>query len=215
MNDEMFVLIEASKLSMDDEFMQYRPKTAREKEFKDLLEDVIRNEIDDFWHPRIDPTLDEVENICFKVGKKPAVGNSYNWWRENAKKFNPMHNSRLGTKSQYIAFIGVFIKTLVVEGWMVDEAWNAVCNDSQKLGHYWNSENAKHKFELTGSRVIAGFCDLANTIKILADDEDAGVFWFAGGGYNFNSVRNPLVDLGNSSNCNGRQSMCVGWIVMD
>jgi len=214
MNDEMFVLIEASKLSMDDEFMQYQPKTAREKEFKDLLEDVIRNGIDDFWHPRIDPTLDEVENICFKVGKKPAVGNSYNWWRENAKKFNPKRNSRLGTKSQYIAFLGVLIKALVAEGWPVSKAWDAVCDDSRQLGHYWNSENAKSDFEPTGSREIVGFYDLANTCKLLAEDEEAGGFWLASGSYLGDSIGNSLVDLGYGYDCDGGLNRGVGWLVL-
>ena len=51
MNDEMFVLIEASKLSRDDEFMQYKPKFDSEKELKDLLEVVIKKGIPDFWRP--------------------------------------------------------------------------------------------------------------------------------------------------------------------
>ena len=214
MNDEMFVLIEASKLCMDDEFMQYQPKTDREKMFKALLEEVIKKGIADFWRPRMDPTLDEVENICFKIGKKPAVGNSYNWWRENAKKFNPMRKSRLGTKSQYIAFLGVFIKTLVAEGWTLDEAWNAVCNDSKKLGHYWNSENAKHDFEPTGSRAIAGFYDLANTCKVLEDEEETIEFWLVGGSYRDGSYYVPLADLGHRNFCNLNLNFSVGWIVL-
>ena len=152
MNDEMFVLIEASKLSMDDEFMKHKPNSKRELVLKNALEAVIKKGIPNFWRPRMDPTLDKAENICFKTGKKPAVGKSYNWWRDNAKKFNPRRKSRLGTKSQYIAFLGVLIKTLIAEDWTVDEAWDAVCNNSEKLGHYWNSENVKHEFEPTGSR---------------------------------------------------------------
>jgi len=214
MNDEMFVLIEASKLSMDDEFMQYQPKTDREKEFKDLLENVIKKGIADFWCPRMDPTLDEAENICFKAGEKPAVGKSYNWWRENAKNFNPRWSSRLGTRSQYVAFLGVLIKALVAEDWTVDEAWNLVCNDSRQLGNYCDSQNAKHAFEPTGSRAIAGFCDLANTYKILAGDEEAGGFWLAGGYYGVDSNLDPLAGLGRGSHCFNCLYFGVGWLVL-
>lgn len=72
-------------------------------------------------------------------GQKPAVGKSYNSWIEIVK------NSKwcIGTKSQYIAFLGVLIKRIVDKGWTVDEAWKAVCSDSKKLGHYINSDNAK------------------------------------------------------------------------
>jgi len=215
MNDEMFVLIEASKLSMDDEFMQYRPKTDREKEFKDLLENVIKKGIADFWCPRMDPTLDEAENICFKAGEKPAVGKSYNWWRENAKNFNPRWSSRLGTRSQYVAFLGVLIKALVAEDWTVDEAWNLVCNDSRQLGNYCDSQNAKHDFEPTDSRAIAVFYDLVNTYKILKDTEETGGFWLAGGSRLDYSYFYPLADLTYHVSCDCDNVIGVGWIVMD
>ena len=214
MNDEMFVLIEASKLSMDDEFMQYQPNNDSEKKFKDLLEDVIKKGIADFWRPRMDPTLDEVENICFKAGEKPAVGKSYNWWRENAKRFNPKRKSRLGTKAQYVAFLGVLIKTLVTDGWTVDEAWDAVYNNSEKLGHYWNSENAKCDFEPTGSRAIAGFYDLANTYKVLEEDEKTDGYWCVGGSYYDWSDSLPLADLSYHSRRLDYHDYGVGWIVL-
>jgi len=212
--DDIFVCIKASELSLDDEFMQYQPKTDREKKFKEWLEEVIKKGIDDFWRPRMDPSFDKKGNICFKAGEKPAVGKSYKWWRENARKFNPKRKSRLGTKSQYIAFLGVLIKALVAEDWDIDEAWNAVCNDSKKLGHYWNSENAKHTFEPTGSRAIAGFYDLANAYKILAEDEEAGGFWVAGGSYYFDGDYYPLAGLGHCFDCSGTLIDSVGWLVL-
>jgi len=213
-DDDLFVCIKASELSLDDEFMQHKPNGEREQKLKDALEAVIKKGILDFWRPRMDPSFDKKGNICFKAGEKPAVGNSYNWWRDNAKKFNPKRRSRLGTKSQYIAFLGVLIKTLVAEDWDIAEAWDAVCNDSEKLGHYWNSENAKHAFEPTGSRAIVGFYDLANTCKILAEDEEAGGFWLAGGYYGHGSNNIPLAVLGHYGGCNNVLSGSVGWLVL-
>ncbi|MBP3285133.1 MAG: hypothetical protein J6M02_06495 [Clostridia bacterium] len=214
-DDDLFVCIKASELSLIDEFMQHRPKSEKERILKGRLKDVILKRIDDFWRPRMDPTLDEAENICFKAGKEPAVGRSYNWWHENAKKYCPKRKSRLGTKSQYVAFLGVLIKTLVDEGWTVDEAWDAVCNDSKKLGHYRNSENARYDFEPTGSSAIAGFYDLVNTCKILAEDEETGGFWLVGGCYFNFSSNHPLADLGHYiDGCNYDLNNGVGWLVL-
>jgi len=218
MNDEMFVLIEASKLSLDDEFMRHRPKNLNERVFKDMLEKVIKKGIADFWRPRMDPTFDEAGNICFKVGEKPAVGKSYNWWRENAKKFNLGRKSRLGTKEQYIAFLGVLIKELIAENWSVDNAWDAVCKNSWKLGHFYDSPFSKKDFEPTGSRAVAGFYDLANTCKILAEDEDVGGLWLGSGAYNCDSYFHPIYSLGHYNyqyHYDNDLDISVGWIVMD
>lgn len=73
----------------------------------------------------------------------------------------------------------------------------AVVSDSKNLGHYWNSKNAKHAFETTGSREICGCFDLANTYKILScTNDEVGGFWLAGGNYyDFSSFYIPLTDL--------------------
>ena len=214
--DNDFILIEAEKLSMKDTFMKYEPKTDRGKEAKALISAVIEKKVKNFYRPKCDPSFTEDgEGICFVSGKRPAVGKSYDWWHDVAKKYNPERNSRLGTKLQYGAILGVLIKNLVEEGKNLEWAWNAVCNDSRELGHYWNSENAKHDFEPTGSRMICGFYDLANTYKILAEDEEAGGFWLAGGNYRKYGNNNPLADICHNCNRNNISDVSVGWIVLD
>jgi len=215
MNDEMFVLIEASKLSMDDEFMQHQPKTTKEQMLKSLLKYVIKKEIEDFWLPKMDPSLDRADNIYFKAGEQPAVGKSYNWWFENAKKFNSKRKSRLGTMSEYIAFLGVLIRSFIAEGWSADEAWDAVCNDAKKLVHYCDSQNAKYVLEPTGSRAIAGFYDLSNTNKILTEDEEFGRFWLAGGYFYSSSDYGPLNVLLLNGYSDYHLYHSVGWIVLE
>lgn len=213
---DTFVKVEASKLSLNDKFMKYLPETKAEKKLMEMITTVIKRGQKDFWRPKYDPSFNKAgTGICYQPGMAPAVGKSYNWWEKVAKEFNPECNSRLGTKSEYIAFLAVLIKKLVENGWTVANAWRAVCNDSKKLGHYRNSENAKHKFEVTGCREVCGFFDLANTYKILAEDEEAGGFWLAGGCYNFVSYFFPLAVLyhGNcrdSDDCYGS-----GWLVLE
>ena len=216
--DNVFVLVEASKLSLDDKFMKHNPTTAKEKEFKELLTKVIRKGIKDFYRPKYDPSFNgDGTGVTFKAGNKPAVGKSDKWWKKVAREFMPERHSRLGTKSEYVAFLGVLIKKLVEdEKWSVAKAWDAVCNNSKELGHYWNSEDAKHRFEDTGMREICGFFDLANTFKILAEDEDdcTGGFWLAGGDCGDYSDLYPLADLNRRTHLDYDRNFSVGWFVL-
>ena len=208
--------VEASELSTNEKFMKHNPKTKAERQFKELLEEAIKKGLRDFWRPIYDPSFYEVgTGICYQPGKKPATCRTYIWWETMAKNFLPECRSRLGTKYEYVAFLGVIIKKMVEIGWNVSEAWDMVCNDSKKLGHYWNSENAKYNLEDTGCREICGFFDFANTQKILAEDKETGGFWIAGGDYNKYSNTYPLAFI---DACNRRLyhfNSAVGWIVLE
>lgn len=210
------ILVEASKLSLNDKFMCHNPGSMNERRFKAHLTEVIQNGIKDFYRPKYDPSFNEDgTGICFEAGKKPALGQCYSWWKDVAKGINPSRNSRLGTESEYIAFLGVLIKSLVSEGWEVAEAWNSVCNDSEKLGHYLNSRDAKRTFELTGSREVCGFFDLGNTFKFLSENEGKGSFWLAGGYYFGYGYDYPLNNFVHSTNPYSGSDLSVGWIVFD
>jgi len=211
---DFLVCIEASKLRLTDDFMQYKVKRREEKKLKGLLEETIKKGVRDFYRPMLDPSISWDDGICFKVNGEPAVGKSYLWWKLKAKMFWHERNSRLGTKSEYIAFLGVLIKKLVEEGMEVSKAWKAVCSDSIELGHYWNSSDT-HTMLQTGTREICGFCDLANTRKILADDGDEGIFWKAGGCYDCNSISFTLADFEYHFEFSDPHKNAVGWIVFD
>ena len=212
--ESLFKLVPASLLTLEDDWLKYQPKTIAEMKFKNMVEDAIKSGIKDFWRPVCDPSFDDNGCICYEPGKKPAVGKSYNWWKENAKNFCPERGSRLGTKFEYVAFQAVLIKELVASGKSLSWAWNAVCSDSFALGHYWNSENAKYAFENTGSREICGWYDLANSNKILMEDQEADVFWFAGGCYGNFSSFNSLTNLYHCYKCNEDNSISCGWLVL-
>ena len=157
-----------------------------------------------------DPSIDENGSLQFVAGCKPAVDYSYNELKEIAIK----NGVQLGSKNQYVLFLATIIHRLVEEGWSKAGAFFAVCTDSNQLGHYWNSEKARHDFEVTGSRKIAGKCDLANTYKILKNDEKAGGFWVASGrchcyGYDF-----PLANLNLFSYYDIHYFYGVGWFVL-
>ena len=211
--NDVFVLIDASKLSIDDEFLQHEPQTDKQIKFKTFLIEAIKTgKLQDFYHPKYDPSLDDNGNICYIVGGKPAIKKQYEWWDEKAKLFMPERNSRLGTKNEYIAFLGVLIKKLVKGGWNVADAWKAVCDDSKQLGHYKNSNDSKNQLECTGSRQVAGLYDLANTCKILGKDK-RGNFLLASSDYCDSSEIYPLADIF-TANVSYDKINSVGWIVL-
>ncbi len=211
--DNILILIEASKLSLDDEFMKHKPITDAEKQFKGLLRRAIKSGVKDFYRPCLDPSFNKNGRLCYEAGNEPAVGKCFDWWVKSAKNFMSERGSRLGTELEYTAFLGVLIKELVAKGWSVKKAWDSVCNDSKKLGHYWNSKDAKFELEHTGSRKVGRFYDLANTCKILAEDEELNGFWLAGGTYFF-SHDCPLANLKHYRYCSNEISCSVGWIVI-
>ena len=212
-HETIFVQIEAESISRDDEFMQYHPSTKRAAHKKALIAEAIDSHVKNFYRPIMDPSIIE-DRIAYVGGQIPAVGKSYNWWFKAAKKYDPSHNSRLGTRLEYGAFLGVLIKKLVEEGNSIKWAWNAVCNDSEELGHYWDSENTKHGFETTGSRCICGFYDLANTYKVLAEDVEAEGYWLASGCCHGYSSSYPLAEHSHNTFCDSQLDNSVGWIVL-
>lgn len=215
-SSDLLVLIEAEKLSADAEFMKYEPVTLREKTTKSLILKAISEGVKNFYKPKCDPSFEEDgESICFAPGREPAVGKNYHWWLVETELYGKIYNCHVGTNLQYGAFLGVLISKLVEEGQTIEWAWNAVCNDSRELGHYWNSNNAKCKMEHTGSREICGLCDLANAYKILADHNDPEAFWLASGNYFSESREFPLAGLYLSYDGDAIDEGATGWLIVD
>lgn len=181
---DLLILVEAENLSMDDEFMQHAPTSKNVLFIKDLIVQAIQSGVKNFYHYNCDPSFanDYCTDIHFKPGEKPAIkaSKTLSWWADMAKKHCPERNSRLGTKLEYGAFLGVLIKKLIERGDTVEEAWNAICHDSHKIGyfHFEIEDFYEAGFAPTGSHPVCGINDLANTTKILLDDEG---FWSASG----------------------------------
>lgn len=210
-----FVKIEASKLSLTDEFMQHEPKTCKEKKLKARIEEAISSRVQDFFRPNMDPSFDEDGRIVYTAGISPATGKSYKWWEKAARKYCPERKSRLGNKNEYAAFIGVLIKKLVSDGLGVTQAWNLVCNEAEKLAHFSNSFGHKHVFEPTGAREVLGFYDLANTYKILMEDPIRKTFPLASGTCHCNSATYPLCGFFIYKEKKEELFDSVGWIVLE
>lgn len=215
--DDVFVLIEASKLREDDEFLNYFPKNDNEQLFKERLIKVIRKGVKDFWKPIYDPSFTEDGKIAFLKNAEVATGKSFVYWELFSKKYNPKRRSRLGKRSEYIAFLGVLMKLLFESGWELSKIWDSVCRNSYELGHYWNSNDTNHKIETTGSREVIVFCDLGNVCKIVSDDDDiCGGLWIVGGNYKYIADCCPISSMAHTycDRCGG----CInstGFIVYE
>ncbi len=189
---QALVKVHASELSLEDTFMTYKPKYRRDASLKKILTTIISQGIPDFWHPKYDPSIIN-GNICFVPDEKPAVYHSFNWWKKQFENIG----LQIGTRKQYIAFLGCLIKELVRIGVPVEDAWYKVCINSKDLGNFIKSnrlcEMLKAELGLTGRIEVCGFYDLGNTCKMLGEDhiyieEDYCYnsyegFYLAGGGY--------------------------------
>lgn len=213
--EKYFPIAKVSTLSLKDEFLKHEPETEEQRKFKNSLISAIKSGLSDFRAQRMDACFDEEGNICFKAGMKPAVWKlSVKEWKRVAKEFLPEKESRLGTTKERIAFLGLLIKYLIEEkGYEVSDAWEAVCDQSKDLGHYWDSENAKHDFEDTGSRQIGEWCDLGNTCKITEDDE-AGGFSLVGGSCCNGGNYYPLAVVDSVNYPGDVYDVSVGWLVL-
>ena len=196
------------------ELLKHKPVNDVEVKFIDNLKEAIGKSVKGFEVFVNDPSMDNGKLQFVPGFKPPAVGYSYNECEELAKE----NGLRLGTKDEYILFLGWLITGLINEGWSERDAWFAVCTNSKELGHYWDSadakKDAKNHFEPTGSRRIVGKCDLANTRKFLAKDEKAGGFWLAGGIYFNYGYDNPLANLYLFDGYDNPNNFGVGWFVL-
>ena len=207
--DDTFALIDASKLSLTDKFMRHKPTSMSQKELKEQLTLLIEGGLSDFWCSRINPSISEDgTELIFEAGKKPVMEKSYYWWEEKAKEYLLERESRLGTKNEYIAFLGVLIKRLAESGWTVNNAWRAVCNNIKGSEIY--NENSK----VTGSNDICGFFDIYEASRILAYDEDTHTFWSAGRGVNHFSSTCTLYGFCKNFDRNFKRADDTGWVVL-
>ena len=211
--DEVFPIIDPSEL-VGHKLLKHKPKKGRQQMLMNDICEGIKQKISAFRTPCMDPS-EENGKIVFKPGNKPAVGHSPVWWDKKWQEFNPEKNSRSGNRLERAAYLGTIIKYLIDEkNYSVAAAWEAVCDDSRDLGHYWNSKDAKHDFEPTGSRKVGAFFDLANTCKILKKWEASG-FLLAGGDYRNFSNNYPLADLCSVDCPDDDYGSSVGWLVLD
>ena len=203
------LLIEGANSDLYTDLLKYKYINYEEGSFLQELKKIVHydvKKVENFKVPVYDPSIDENGYLKFIPGCKPATGYSYLELEYLAGK----NGVQLGTKEQYILFAANIIYRMIQEGYTMRKAFYEVCYDSRYLGHYKNSPSAKNNFELTGSRMIAGKCDIGNTFKILKKDNKTGFYWLVSDSY---ASTGSVTSFSFSSRYNIPNQNGVGWFV--
>lgn len=213
----LFALVKASELRADEPwFMYHNPTTWQEYNFKQELLGIIQMGAQNFYIPRHAPTFSSDGNgINYTLGKMPALGKSYSWWHLAATEYAPCRRSRLGTETEYKAFLGCLIKSWVEEGCPIDVAWSTACNDSGAVSYYKNASFWYPAPHPTGSCENFGLCDLANVQKILAYDWLKNAYPVASGNWTTISCEYPLAKVEYNPDNTVQNYVAAGWIVLE
>lgn len=131
--NDAFFLVKASKLSAEDAFMKKLPKTDSERDLMISLA-VLSQDAKDFYCFKRQCFVDGIGMIAgYNIIPDSLEGLSYNHWYEIARDLEYDSNSRVASKREYNLLLGVLIKELVNADWSTEDAWDAVCNNSDKL----------------------------------------------------------------------------------
>lgn len=199
------------------EWLEHQPTTTRQEETLMLYQDAkAKGRLHAFTCMTIDATV-ENGKVVYQKDLTIKTGFSKKEWAKMLKDYNPSRNSRQMTRTEWVCRNLFIIQKLVESGYEIDEAWEAVCDDSKGIGHYIDSDNSKDDFEVTGSREVCGFCDLGNVWKLLARDpwEEAGGFWVVGELFDLCGWNAPVADLSHWIDEDTELWGCVGMIAFD
>lgn len=131
------------------------------KIFFGLLDLAVENVTEEYFIANLEPSIDQNGRIYYKVGEKVTRGFSPNKWRQKAREFAPECESDLATAYQLVLW---YAYRIAMGYWTVEY----VCENSYSEGNYWNSPDATHKIEVSGTKKVGGAYDgVGNTRKLV------------------------------------------------
>ena len=180
----------------------------RQLKFKGNCLKAIRNKPKEGfrWIPVYEPSLATDGGIQYVSGEAVLRRlNSYEW--EGAfENYSPENGSGEESITTYF---------LLGLRWLKDglATVKQLANDSSEIGHYYDSENAKHDFEKTGEREFGGLCGfVGNTYKEVKDSESPSGFSVLGGKYYNNGNTSPFAHVFHNITPNIRHGNRVGQL---
>ena len=163
---------------LTEEDLLYDSKTGRKRKFstnrqkqfkKDVLEALANKPKEGFrWIPVYEPSLTTDDSVQFVEGKKPLVGLSCLEWDKMLEEYSPENESGKSSKTTYFLLLLRWLK----DGFATLEQ---LADHSEEIGHYCDSENAKHDF--------------------VEDSNSKSSYSLLGGNYNYNGNEYPLADV--------------------
>ncbi len=165
--------------------------TERQKKFRaDVMKALDNMPEEGFrWIPVYEPSKDDGGNIQYVSGANVLRGlNSYNW-EKAFQNYSPENGSRMSSITTYF----LLSLRLLKDGFATVEQ---LADNSEQIGHYRDSENAKDTFEKTGEREFGGLYGfVGNTYKIVKDSESSSGFSLLGGDYGISGDVCPLAGV--------------------
>ena len=166
--------------------------TARQNQFKDDALKAVKSKPERgyVWLPVYEPAKDENGNLQYVSREHVLRGglNDYQW-EKLFENYSPENGSNMSSKTTAFLLKVRWLK----DGYATVEQ---LADDSKEIGHYWDNENAKHKFEKTGERQLGGLYGFAgNTYKIVKDSESSSGFSLLGGSFFSHGNFSPLADV--------------------
>ena len=208
--DDLFPLVKARNLSINDSFLEHKPKNTDEKKLKEFLVDALQpgNTFSNFRCPAIIPSVGCDNHIQFNRnnGGLAGYGHNLDWWISEAKGFKITKRSRIGSLKEYYSLLGVFIKTLVEEcNFSVQNAWdfvfsqNHACGRIVLLGCPVNAATKNYLFGLWNS--IASYKKI---IKRIGSSD-----------YEILNNNEAMITHMKIEDYYMKQKSCVAWIILD
>lgn len=165
--------------------------TERQKKFKANALKALNNKPTEgyCWIPVFEPSEDSEGNLQYVAGVETLVELDVYDWQKLFYEYSPVNGSRQASITTYF---------LLALRWLKDgiATLEQLADDSKDIGHYSDSENAKHDLEETGEREFGGLYGFAgNTYKIVKDSASCSGFSIVGGVFNADGGQSPLADV--------------------
>lgn len=164
--------------------------TAEQKSFRGNVLDALSDKPKEgCWIPVFEPSSDEKEGLQFVKGEKPLVGLDCFEWSKKMREYSPTNESRSSSKTTYYLLLLRWLKDGIVTLEQLTER-------SEKIGHYYNSENAKGGLERTGERKFGGLYGfVGNTFKIVEDSDSYTGYSIIEGSYWQKGNNSPVSEV--------------------
>lgn len=176
----------------------YDSKTERKRKFstykqekfkKDVLKALANKPKEGYcWIPVFEPSSDGKEGLQFVKGKIPLVGLSCLEWDKKLREYSPANESGKSSKTTYFLLLR----------WLKDDiaTLEQLTENSEEIGHYGDSKNAKDEIERTGERKFGGLYGfVGNTFKIVEDSDWYSGYSLLGGSCDYDGDICPLADV--------------------
>ena len=183
-----FTMSEYERTLVKEWLVNVKPETDEEKAFVARVAKAVDTVKYDYKIATIEPSITPSGRLIYEVGKKAAIGISFEEWEKKAKEFceGAGDVSDIATLEEYDMFIAYRI---AANFWSL----SYVCNDSSESGNYVDSPNGSGRMDASGSKKVGGFFDgVGNTYKILKSGKK---YIACGGNFNTWGCNYPVADI--------------------